>query len=388
MIKVYFIWVGQGDCTLIQTDNDELILIDCGTSDTMDIFDDNVKPTIQGILNSFNPAKTQIDYLILTHSDKDHVNLVSRLFDIVEFKELYFGGSLFQYHPYIGKKVKKNGKQVWEMSKKIKSYKTLTPRYFNLATRIINTTDFKMSIVAGNYPFNSAPPATPFAKDINQSSNRSSKAIRAIYDNNGNSLIVVINYKGVQAMFMGDATQAEQEALLEAAKKANELANFKSIVFKMSHHGSPESFSKDFTNQAPKPEVAVASAGVAFGHPSEQSIDEITTLEKSGADKHEIVMYDDTQDQYEIYDSTEWIFNTMRRFDESATTVPTHTATGKRKRDSHAGEPYLEMKGRNWLLEIQNNGGVKFSSPDPEKIILTTKGTTSVTAKKKRKKGP
>lgn len=43
--KVHFIWVGQGDCTLIQTDTNKLILIDCGTSDDFSIYDDNVKPS-------------------------------------------------------------------------------------------------------------------------------------------------------------------------------------------------------------------------------------------------------------------------------------------------------------------------------------------------------
>ncbi|MGR6874976.1 MBL fold metallo-hydrolase [Pseudomonas sp. HK3] len=81
--KVYFIWVGQGDCTLIRSDDDTLVLIDCGTSDSFAIYEDNVKTSIQDVLTE--TGKTQIDYLILTHSDKDHCNLVSKLFDITSF---------------------------------------------------------------------------------------------------------------------------------------------------------------------------------------------------------------------------------------------------------------------------------------------------------------
>lgn len=370
--KVHFIWVGQGDCTLIQTDTNKLILIDCGTSDNMSIYDDNVKPSIEKVLT--DTGKTSIDYLILTHSDKDHCNLVSSLFEFTEFKEMYYGGNIWQYAPYVFDGLSVNSK--------IKKVNELDPHYSNLfATAIIDETDFKMWIIGGNFPYSHSPPNTPFAKDINRPSNRN-KQLRSIYDNNGNSLIVVISYKGFQMMFMGDATVAQQDFLYGLAEKDGKLGRFQSKVFKMSHHGSADSFSNQYANKAVKPAGVIASAGVTFGHPSEQTIDTITTVMKSGRKDHELVMYDDDEDEYYRWDQVdEYIYNTMQWFNESSITVPTTTPSGKRSRNKHAGSPYLEIIGSNWTFEITGATTANIIAGD-RKTILTTKRTTAVTSKR------
>lgn len=379
-VKINFIWVGQGDCTLIQTDTNKLVLIDCGTSDDMSIYADNVKPTIEGILKA--TGKKSIDFLILTHSDKDHCNLIAKLFGFTTFDKAYYGGSSFQYSPF---KIKLDPS---DLSPEIKSVVNLTSHYTNLfIDTVINDPDCKLWIIGANFPYNQTPPSVPFAKDINKPSNRKTKATRAIFDNNGNSLMAVLDYKGFKMFFLGDATIPEQDYIYEAAKTAGKLGDLQVKIFKMSHHGSPDSFSKDLTNNAAKPKGVTASAGVTFGHPSEQTINSITSVNLSGALKHDLVMYDTDEESYSrFFNADEFIFNTMTWFDESSSTVPTHTPSGKRNRDPKAGLPYLEMIGTNWLFEIVTSTTANISQ-GAKKTILTTKGTEAVTAKKRKKKG-
>ena len=373
--KVYFIWVGQGDCTLIRTDSDKLVLIDCGTSDSMDIYTDNVKPTIESVLS--DTGKSAIDYLILTHSDKDHCNLVKKLFEFTSFGTTYYGGHIDQYRSYIFEGTPK------KPSPKLGTVETLVPHYLNLyATAIIDDTDFKMWIIGGNYPYSHDPPDTPFAKDINK--NHGTKKLRSIYDNNGNSLVVVIDYKGFRMMFLGDATDVQQQFLYDQAVTTGKLGAFASRMLKLSHHGSPDSYNDDLANKAVKPTGVTASAGVTFGHPSEQVINGITSVVKSGAPKHDLVMYNDDDDEYSRwFNVDEYIYNTLQWFDESSITVPTHTTSGKRSRDKHAGDPYLEMTGSNWIFEITSGTTAK-TTKGSEKVILTTKKTSAVNAKKRR----
>ena len=374
-IKIYTIWVGQGDCTLIQTDTNKLILIDCGTSDDQAIYAANVKPSIENILKGL--GKTSIDFLVITHSDKDHCNLISKLFAFTTFGTAYFGGSPSQYSFGLELDPKKHNAQINKVIE-------LATRRFNiLVETFIDDGDFKAWIVCGNYPYSSAPPDVPM-DDINKKRKRS-KAENAIFDNNGNSLIVLINYKGFQAFFLGDATVPQQDKLYKAAEDAKKVAGFKADMMKMSHHGSPDSMSTDLTNKAIKPEVATASAGVTFGHPSQQAIALITNLTKTGATKHNVVEYDTPNEKYlKLEDVEEYIYGTMQTYEQSTTTVPTHTGTGKKSRDKHAGEPYLEMKGGNWVFEVSGPGIPTITSVTLHGI-LTTKGTTSVTAKKRHK---
>ena len=65
-LQVHFIDVGQGDCILILFPDGKDMLIDCGTTKGGDL-DETL-----AYLDTYVPDK-QLDYLMLTHSDDDHV---------------------------------------------------------------------------------------------------------------------------------------------------------------------------------------------------------------------------------------------------------------------------------------------------------------------------
>ncbi len=68
-LKVYFVDVGQGDCTFIITPKNKTILIDGGGS-KKDEFDVGKKTLIPYLLDR---GYTTIDYIMISHFDQDHV---------------------------------------------------------------------------------------------------------------------------------------------------------------------------------------------------------------------------------------------------------------------------------------------------------------------------
>ena len=68
-LAIYFVDVGQGDCTLMVTPRNKTILIDGGGS-LSDHFDVGKKTLIPYLLDR---GLTSIDYVIISHFDQDHV---------------------------------------------------------------------------------------------------------------------------------------------------------------------------------------------------------------------------------------------------------------------------------------------------------------------------
>ena len=66
-LKIYFVDVGQGDCTLIVTPNDKKILIDGGGSATYDVGENILIPYL------LDRKIKNLDYVIISHMDLDHV---------------------------------------------------------------------------------------------------------------------------------------------------------------------------------------------------------------------------------------------------------------------------------------------------------------------------
>ncbi len=71
-LQVHFIDVGQGDCILILFPDGKDMLIDCGTTKGGDL-DETL-----AYLDTYVPDK-QLDYLMLTHSDDDHVGYINEI---------------------------------------------------------------------------------------------------------------------------------------------------------------------------------------------------------------------------------------------------------------------------------------------------------------------
>ena len=85
MPKIYFVDVGQGDCTLIETPEHQNILIDGGGSE--DGKKDNVgeKIVVPFLLNKHIK---KLDYIIISHFDSDHVGGILTVMEKIKVKNV------------------------------------------------------------------------------------------------------------------------------------------------------------------------------------------------------------------------------------------------------------------------------------------------------------
>jgi beta-lactamase superfamily II metal-dependent hydrolase len=90
-VELHFIYVGQGDCTLITMDDGRKILVDCGSTGGRD--PEEVREYVLAQLGS-NP---ELDVLVVTHPDADHYNLVEAVLEGVEVHKVLHVGSTDEY---------------------------------------------------------------------------------------------------------------------------------------------------------------------------------------------------------------------------------------------------------------------------------------------------
>lgn len=73
-LKIYFVDVGQGDCTLMVTPKNKTVLIDGGGSLNPD-FDVGKKTLLPYLLDR---GYKSIDYIMISHFDQDHVGRIAK----------------------------------------------------------------------------------------------------------------------------------------------------------------------------------------------------------------------------------------------------------------------------------------------------------------------
>lgn len=219
ILEVHYIDVGQGDCTLIKC-GDKSMLIDAGDNDKGTLIQNYLQK--QGI--------SRLDYVIATHPDSDHIGSM----DVILYK--------FPCDTVIMTDVKRDTRTYRDVIKVIedKQYKVTRPQVGDV---------YKL----GDAEFTILAPVSEY-KDVNNTS----IGIRLTYGNNS-------------FVFTGDGEgQAEKDIL------ANGM-NLDCDVYKVAHHGSKDSTSKEFLN-AMSPAYAVISCGAdnSYGHPHSRVLKELS----------------------------------------------------------------------------------------------------------------
>ncbi len=221
-MEVHFLDVGQGDSTLVVCGG-HAMLIDTG--------DDSKGTAIQNYLQK--QKITQLDYLILTHPDTDHIGgapVIITKFDISKVFVSNFERDNKAYQKLI-------------QSLDDKRLKALTPKVnstYSLGTATI-------TILAPNKE----------------------------YDNPNDSSIALSLKNGSRTfLFTGDAGEEAEKDIL----KNVDATALSADVYKVGHHGSKYSTSADFL-QAVDPDYAVISCeeGNSYGHPHAETLNTLRT---------------------------------------------------------------------------------------------------------------
>lgn len=230
-LQIYFVDIGQGDCTLISTPQGKNILIDGGGSENSNY--DVGKNTLFPYLLARRIKK--IDYIFISHFDSDHIGGLIYILKELKVKNIIIGKQYEEYENY--KKISKIAKEknikvkVVEAGKKVKIENDV---YFDI---LWPDTD----------------------KMISQN---------AI---NNNSLVCKLTYKNFSMLFTGDIEKEAEDAILNKYKNSSEL--LKADILKVAHHGSKTSTTyKLLTIVNSKYAVIGVGKDNKFGHPSDITI--------------------------------------------------------------------------------------------------------------------
>lgn len=238
-LKIYFIDVGQGDSTLIVTPHNKKILIDGGgsASSSFDIGKNTLIPYI------LDRGFTQIDIVIISHFDVDHVDGVLRVLEELKVKKVY-----------ISKQIEKSKK-------------------YNEFLNITNQKNIKVhEVIAGNR--------------IHIEKNLYFDVLwprnKQISENvlNNNSIVCNLHYKNFSMLFTGDIEEIAENEILNYYSSNSKL--LRADILKVGHHGSKTSTTEKFLNII-NPKVAVIGVGKNnnFGHPNKDVLKRLEALNAS-----------------------------------------------------------------------------------------------------------
>ena len=225
LFSVHIIDVGQGDSIFIQTPENKRILMDAG--------DEDAEHTVYSYLKRRGVKK--IDVLIATHPDTDHIGSMDYIID--KFKISHF------YMP----EAKTDSEAFYNLLDSCKE-KNLKIEYLTKGDILKIDSSTTMEILS---------PSTITDK------------------NNLNSIVSLLNYKGYEFLFTGDAEKENESEILSSC-------NLPDIDFlKAGHHGSSSSSTDEFIEKL-KPEAVAISCGYNndYGHPHRSVLD---TFRKNGA---------------------------------------------------------------------------------------------------------
>jgi len=153
--KIYFFNAGKADCMLI-SNNGKYIMIDTGEED--------LSSEILAYLKNNNITK--LDYLIITHFDKDHVGSASNIIDNIKIDNV------------------------------LQSNVPKESEYYNNYINSLANKNMTAQTISGDLEF--------VLEDLNVTVNGPTKVYET-NDSNNSSLIVSISYKNTNYLFMGDS---------------------------------------------------------------------------------------------------------------------------------------------------------------------------------------
>lgn len=251
-LQVYFLDVGQASGTLVIFPNNKSFVVDCGGESTSKKFSDEVS----FILHKNGVSK--IDYLLLTHSDEDHVGGAIELLERFEVERIF--------RPKIMSTCDKEIENTF-------GYKTV---YTNIYSRVMD------AVLSENAQVD-------FVNDMTFSEGGATVTFytcqKNVYSNiNSYSPFVHIEYNKKTFLLTGDAT----------AEREREFVNTVGEVYihflQVAHHGAKSSTSIDFLNCV-KALYAFISAGDDY-HPSQEVVNRLKSdgvLEIYNSKEHSLV---------------------------------------------------------------------------------------------------
>lgn len=220
--EFHFIDVGQGDSTLILT-QDAAVLIDAGPTDAGE-------ETVRYIRNYTD----SIDYMILTHPHEDHIGGAVKIINNLQVKNVI----------------------MTDASNDVVTFSRLIGVIEDSGVRVLQ-----------------AQPGNTYGADgINL---QILAPLADFGDFNEYSVVTRVEYKDVSMIVPGDAETRSEKLMLETYQQGELDAD----ILKLGHHGSRTSSTLEFLT-AVSPKWSIASCGLnnSYGHPHQQTLERTAEL--------------------------------------------------------------------------------------------------------------
>ena len=250
-LKVHFLSVGQADCSVIELPDNKIMMIDAGDKDAKD--------TILNYLDDviFEDNYNKIDYLILTHSDEDHIGSAPDVIEKYDI-EYVFRPNIYSKNETAPAGAKKHTTNIW--AETVDAFKNKVD-----AEKIIYNDEYvdgEQNIISNKtagYDVKFYYPLEDYYSDVNDF-----------------SPVMILSYMEKDFMFTGDSSVASEEDFLNAYPTEIASGKFDVEVLKVGHHGSDTSTSEEFLDVI-KPEEAVISCGKdnKYGHPHDEVVNRL-----------------------------------------------------------------------------------------------------------------
>lgn len=246
MLQVTFVNVGQGDGIFIQFPDGKTMIMDMGSTGGVDDAYGNLKQ----VLTASNIE--YIDYVFITHTDKDHISYVSKLIDEYEIRNFYFPNVVNAEMKTWSKVQSKANSETYNLNEETKQAEI----YLNVGEWNIAGKDWNMKCYSYNekdYPF------------INYNSGGEKK--------NSVSPLCVLEYANRTIVLSGDSNEINEKYFLDKGY----LNDIDCDVYKLPHHGADNTTAQQVFN-AIDPEYCVISVGEgnSYGHPTQEVLDLMT----------------------------------------------------------------------------------------------------------------
>ncbi len=213
LCRIYFLDVGQGDCTLIRTREGD-ILIDAGPESAQDALCLRLKQL----------GVKEIALAVFTHPDEDHIGGADGVLSQIPVKEIWL--PLQEMGNPSAARMEKAIQENGALRKNIKAGERIA---------------FGDVVVMSLAPFGDA-----------------------TADPNDNSIVLRVTCGGVGMLFMGDASTKVEQKLMQGYTSSIISAD----LYKVGHHGSSTSNTEAFL-EVVKPKYAVICSSIdnSYGHP-------------------------------------------------------------------------------------------------------------------------
>lgn len=271
-LQIHFIDVGQGDCILILFPDGKDMLIDCGNANASSSSNALWTSTITYI-NTY-VTDGQLDYFMITHSDKDHVSFADDILGAFDVDVIYM--------PFILAEPS-NASKANAVNNLDKSKLDLftdddtadSGVYADFFISALSEPEAEIVLNIGQYSIETEFYTLDFycfaEADWEENTLKNAEEINAV------SPIGILEYNGKRIVLTGDSNEINEPKFIEQVGGTI----FDCDVLKVGHHGSATSSTREFLDFI-NCEYAVIScnaSGNTFNHPRQATLDRLRAYE-------------------------------------------------------------------------------------------------------------